>query len=100
MAIELDRIGVPQYDGSPETFNGHEERAWDLCLGRRDKPAERASTALHLCSGLLGPAYEAVLITRDPSDENGQAGADRRRCQIAAEHFEGRDPQHCSCEVQ
>lgn len=79
MAMELDRNGVPQYDGSPETLNGHEERAWDLCWGRLDKPAERASTALHLRSGLSGPANEAVrklrhqdLITRDQSDEMGK----------------------------
>jgi hypothetical protein len=60
MSIELDRNGVPQYSGASEHFNEYVERAWDLFYGREGKNSEQAATALHLRSGLSGPAYEAV----------------------------------------
>ncbi|CAK0850569.1 unnamed protein product, partial [Prorocentrum cordatum] len=81
MPIELDRNGVPQYAGQPEYFNECEERAWDLYHGRTGEKSKQAATALHLRSGLSGPAYEAVrklkheeLIATDESGESRQDG--------------------------
>ncbi|CAK0863333.1 unnamed protein product, partial [Prorocentrum cordatum] len=81
MSIELDRNGVPQYAGQPEYFNEYEERAWDLYHGRTGEKSKQAATALHLRSGLSGPAYEAVrklkheeLIATDESGESRQDG--------------------------
>ncbi|CAK0817420.1 unnamed protein product [Prorocentrum cordatum] len=81
MSIELDRNGVPQYAGQPEYFNEYEERAWDLYRGRTGEKSKQAATALHLRSGLSGPAYEAVrklkheeLIATDESGESRQDG--------------------------
>ncbi|CAK0901419.1 unnamed protein product, partial [Prorocentrum cordatum] len=81
MSIELDRNGVPQYAGQPEYFNEYEERAWDLYHGRTGERSKQAATALHLRSGLSGPAYEAVrklkheeLIATDESGESRPDG--------------------------
>ena len=75
MSIELDRAGIPQYDGKPEHFTKHEERCFDLYHGRVGKPGQKA-TALRLRPGLSGPAYEAArkLMHEDflTSDEDGK----------------------------
>ena len=84
MSIELDRNGVPQYDGKPEHFVEYMERAWDLYHGRTGEKTKQAATALHLRSGLSGPAYEAVrkmkhelLIQTDKDKEPLPAGVDK-----------------------
>ncbi|CAK0854593.1 unnamed protein product [Prorocentrum cordatum] len=81
MSIELDRNGIPQYAGQPEYFNEYEERAWDLYHGRTGEKSKQAATALHLRSGLSGPAYEAVrklkhdeLIATDKDGESKPDG--------------------------
>ncbi|CAK0870870.1 unnamed protein product [Prorocentrum cordatum] len=80
MSIELDRNGIPQYAGQPEYFNEYEERAWDLYRGRTGEKSKQAATALHLRSGLSGPAYEAVrkLKHDEPiaTDEYGESKPD------------------------
>ena len=57
--LTCDRYGVPQYAGDVESFEEYTERAWDLFHGREGSDSQ-AATAIHLRSGLTGPAYEAV----------------------------------------
>ncbi|CAK0814360.1 unnamed protein product, partial [Prorocentrum cordatum] len=80
MSIELDRNGIPQYAGQPEYFNEYEERAWDLYHGRTGEKSKQAATALHLRSGLSGPAYEAVRKLKHDeliaTDEYGESKPD------------------------
>ena len=79
MSIELDRARLPQHDGKPGHFAECEERCSNLYRGRIGKPEQKA-TALHLRSGLSGPACEAArklkreaLLT---ADEEGKAAID------------------------
>ena len=58
--LEVDRFGVPQYNGEPELYEEYAERAWDLWYGREGSEATQSSTPIHLRSGLTGPAYDAV----------------------------------------
>ena len=60
MSIAFDRNGVPVFAGEPQYMEEYEERCWDLYYGRSSNQESRAATAIHLRSGLTGPAYDAV----------------------------------------
>ena len=79
--LDVDRYGVPQYNGEPELYEDYAERAWDLFHGREGN--QQAATPVHLQAGLFGAAYDAVrkrghaeLKTRDaegaPAEERMQ----------------------------
>ena len=44
MAIELDRNGVPIYDGSPETYDEWKDRSWDLFWARSGNDSLQIAT--------------------------------------------------------
>ena len=79
--LEVDRFGVPQYNGEPELYEEYAERAWDLWYGRKGTETTKVSTPIHLRSGLTGPAYDAVkklnhsdLISKDSEGKPSTKG--------------------------
>ena len=60
MAIELDRNGVPIYDGSPETYDEWKDRSWDLFWARSGNDSLQIATPLSLRAGLRDSAYDTV----------------------------------------
>ena len=75
--LETDRYGVPLYPGASETFEEHEERAWDLWYGRAGQDQLQTATPR---AGLTGSAWESarklkhdMLITKR---DNGSPSTD------------------------
>ena len=100
MLMQLDRNGVAQYAGSAETgVRGARlgSLLGDASAGLLNKLLRHCTFAQDCRDLLRSRAEVAAPRPHHPRSigRNGQAGADRRRCQIAAEHIEGRDPKHC-----
>ena len=60
MAIELDRNGVPVYDGALETFDEWKDRSWDLFWARSGNDPLQIATPRSLRAGIRDSAYDAV----------------------------------------
>ena len=60
MTIEIDKSGVPHYDGRPELYEEFKDRCWDLFYGRTGQPSLQSATPLTLRSALSGTAYESA----------------------------------------
>ena len=58
--IEVDRKGIPLYDGDPKNFEEYAERAWDVYYGRSGQDAHQAATPVNLRGGLSSTAYDPV----------------------------------------
>ena len=58
--LELDRNGVPIYNGNAETFDAWQERALDLLHCRAGNHNLQASTAIALRGGLRDTASDAA----------------------------------------
>ncbi len=73
-AMDVDRNGVPQYDGSSDLFEEWSERAFDLWFARAGNDSLQQATAISLRSGLRDVAYEAA--RKIPHKDLSQADSD------------------------